>query len=266
MTQTTAQAVDETGFICLSTLPKSGTHYTHHFLVTYLRRLAGVEGETLFGPMAHGAYPNRRYDYVNKGKPYGPTGPLPEGVRDIVVQHGFASLGSFPGWVIAQTRNPLNFIVSQYHYRHQARVDQSLHVDSITEVVEVYAGRWAAAQRALDSLLASDRRVHLARYEELIAEPGRVFREMVRFIGQPIDDDLVDRTISDITADKYRKKAAELSKNPAFTKPLARNGANRQWESEMTSADIELARSVLAARRYDLDQVMADFGLDLARP
>jgi len=263
MTQAETAAVDETGFICLSTLPKSGTHYTHHFLVNYLRRLAGVDGETLFGPMAHGAYPNRRYDYVNKGKPYGPTGPLPEGVRDIVVQHGFASLETFPGWIIAQTRNPLDFTVSQYHYRHQARVDKTLHVESITDVVELYAGRWAAAQRALEKLIKSDRRVYLARYEDLTAHPGRVFREMIRFIDQPVADDVIDRTINDITADKYRKKAAELSKNPAFTAPLARNGSNRQWEFEMSSEDVDRVRAVLAARRYDLDEVMAAFGLSL---
>jgi len=249
--------IDETNFICLATIPKSGTHYMHHFVVNYLRRLIGIEERALFGSEAHEAYPNRRYDYINKGKPYEPTGPLPEGVRDIVVQHAFGSLESFPGWIITQARNPLDFIVSQYHYRHQSRVDTSLHVENISAVVGDYALKWARGYVGFTRLIASDRKVLPVKYEELIQQPGDVFRRVVRFIEQPLDDALIDRTIADIAADKFRQVEIELTPNPTLTHPLARNGSIGQWRTEMSEADIEVARRVLKGRRLDLDEIMA---------
>jgi len=252
--------IDETDFICLSTLPKSGTHYSHHFLVNYLRRLVADTDETLFEKYALEQYPNRRYDYINRGVPYRTTGPLPPGVRDIVFQHGFASLEEFPGWIIAQTRNPLDFIVSQFYYRHQARIDPQFHVSGIGAVVENYAVRWAQAYRAFEALERRDRKLLHVRYEALVAEPGGVFREMLRFVGQPIVDSTVDRTIADIQVEKYRQASAEMTKNPAFTVPLARNGANGQWRTEMSDADVRCAEAALHKRGYILADVMASYG------
>jgi len=254
--------IDETDFVCLATMPKAGTHYTHHFLVNYLRRLIGIEGPVLFGKNADREYPNRRYDYMRRGVAYKPTGPLPEGIRDIVVQHAFGLLQEFPGWIITLRRNPLDYIVSQYHYRHAGRVDEEHHVANISAVVDTYARRWTVDDRSLDKLKRTDRKALHLHYEDLVTDPGATFRQMLAFIGQPIDDTLVDETIEAISADKYRAAEQEML-HRTFTVPLARNGSIGQWKNELTREDVAVAREAFGDRGRNLNVVMEQWGMPL---
>jgi hypothetical protein len=252
---------DETDFLCLATIPKSGTHYTHHFLVNYLLRIQGRDpGETLFSHDAYAVFPNRRRTYYDLKQPYLPTGPLPAGLRDLVVQHGFANLERYPGKVIALFRNPLDYIVSLYHYRHGSRIDESLHVDSIAEVTDAFATRWAIAWATLQNLLATPTPVLPVRYEDLVRDPAGRFRAMLTFAAVPIDQALLDQTIQDVQSDRFRTTAAEKNLNPNFRVPIARDGSIGQWRREMSEADVEAARQALARRRIDLDALMADWG------
>jgi len=252
--------IDETDFLCLATIPKSGTHYTHHFLVNYLLRVQGREpGETLFSHDAYAVFPNRRRNYFDLKQPYLPTGPLPPGIRDVVVQHGFANLEGYPGRVIALFRNPLDYIVSLYHYRHGSRVDETLHVESIAEVTEGFATRWAIAWATLQKLLATATPVLPIRYEDLVRDPTARFRQMLEFAGVPVDQALLERTAEDVRSDRFRHTAAEKNLNPNFRVPIARDGSIGQWKHEMGEREIQIARQALARRRIDLDDLMADW-------
>lgn len=258
---------DEEDFVCLATLPKSGTHYMRHFLVNYLRRVAGIEGDVLFGQFLRDQYPNRRYHYLNGKEPFRETGPLPRGVRDVVSQHAFNDLDGFPGWIIAQIRNPLDYIVSQFHYRHQSRLDASLHVSGIDAVARDYALQWARSYVAFRGLAARpDKRVLALHYEELVTSPLDVFERTVRFLGQPVDASLIARTAHDIRAENFNRVVIENTPNPAFSVPIARNGSIGQWRTEMTEADIDVVRAVVKGRRLDLDAIMAEWGLPLDAP
>ena len=224
--------IDETDFVCLATIPKSGTHYTHHFLVNYLLRVqCKAPPETLFSHDAFAVFPNKRYNYLHRGEPYKTTGPLPAGLRDIVVQHGFGDLESFPGKVIALYRNPLDFIVSRFHYRHNSRTDETLHVDRIGDVAVDYAKRWAIGYSGLQNLLATQTPVCVSRYEQLVARPVHEFQRMLTFLGVPIDEALVEQTVNDVQSRRFRETAAEKNLNPNFKVPIARDGSIGQTTS-----------------------------------
>ena len=250
--------IDETDFVCLATIPKSGTHYTHHFLVNYLLRVQGsAPPETLFSHDAFAVFPNKRYNYLHRGEPYKPTGPLPAGLKDLVVQHGFGDLEAFPGKVIALYRNPLDFIVSRFHYRHNSRTDESLHVERIADVAVDYAKRWAIGYAGLQTLLKSATPVCVTRYEQLVARPVQEFRRMLAFLEVPIDESLVEQTVSDVQSKRFRDTAAEKNLNPNFKVPIARDGSIGQWRSAMTAEDVAIVRDVLRERRMDLDEIMS---------
>lgn len=252
--------IDETDFVCLATIRKSGTHYTHHFLVNYLLRIQGLDpGETLFSHDAYRVFPNIRYKYLNKGWEYKDPGPLPSGIRDLVMQHGFGDLEGFPGKVIALYRNPLDSVLSLYHYSHGSRKDEKHHVGSLAEVAETYASRWAISYIALNKLIASETPVLAFRYEDLVSDPIDKFRQMVRFIGADLDEELLLRTVEDVQGDRFRKVAADKNLNPGFAVPIARDGSIGQWRSEMTDADIALIAAAFARRRLDLAEVMKAF-------
>ena len=252
--------IDETDFVCLATIRKSGTHYTHHFLVNYLLRIQGLDpGETLFSHDAYRVFPNIRYKYLNKGWDYKAPGPLPSGIRDLVMQHGFGDLEGFPGKVVALYRNPLDSVLSLYHYSHGSRKDQKHHVDSLAEVAGTYASRWAISYIALKKLIASDTPVLAFRYEDLVADPVDKFRQMVRFIGAKLDEALLERTVDDVRGDRFRQVAADKNLNPGFAVPIARDGSIGQWRNEMSESDIALVAAAFEKRRLNLSEVMSEF-------
>ncbi|HYE42066.1 MAG TPA: sulfotransferase domain-containing protein, partial [Caulobacteraceae bacterium] len=105
-------------------------------------------------------------------------------------------------------------------------------------------------------------RVYFAKYEDLVADPHKIFADMVGFVGQPLDQALFERTIDDVQAAKF-KTVNESKKSNILKAPFVRNGRNRQWEAEMTAADIDWARAVFLKHGSDLDETMEKWGLPL---
>lgn len=63
------------------------------------------------------------------------------------------------------------------------------------EPLEALARAWLDASRDLHALAAEDEFAMELRYEDLVADPEKVLREVLEFIGEPWDDTLIGRAL-----------------------------------------------------------------------
>ncbi|MGW8565880.1 sulfotransferase domain-containing protein [Isoptericola sp. NPDC055881] len=252
--------------VTVATIQKSGTHWMRFFLTNYARALADpdVSRPISYPQLVQDFYGNNRWQVFREAEPYRtPTTLLAaHGVSDVTMQHFRHDLDPFvfsPGRKIMLYRNPLDYVVSLYHYtikqRPQHRDDAAHPRDVIERMLDVYALHYLT----LDSY-RDDPDVHVASYESLKEDPGLRFREVVRFLGLPLVDDAVDRALalSDISVVRAMEEQTGRSMVVKLDGYFTRDGSIGQWKQFFDDADVERARRVLAGHGIDLDAFTVD--------
>jgi hypothetical protein len=123
-----------------------------------------------------------------------PCHPTQLGFHDFIYQHGeptyLANKERFPGSVVAVVRNPLDFLVSSYHFFFKSRQNLPEYPSHPNEIAQSYLPLLVNAYRAfkeMDCLLLS--------YEELVSDTATTLTRIVRHYRLPVDSRLINLAV-----------------------------------------------------------------------
>ncbi|CAM3634628.1 sulfotransferase domain-containing protein [Isoptericola cucumis] len=252
--------------VTVATVQKSGTHWMRFFLTNYARALDDpqVDRPISYPQLQQEYYGNNRWQVFREAEPYREPATLlaPHGVSDVTMQHfrhDFDPFAFSPGRKIMLYRNPLDYVVSLFHYTIKQRPQNRDRADHPRDVLEHMLGTYSLHLRTLDSY-RDDPDVHVASYESLKADPATRFREVVRFLGLPLVDDAVDRALalSDISTIRELEERTGRSMVVRLDGYFTRDGSIGQWKEYFDDADVERARRVLGSHGLDLEAFTID--------
>lgn len=178
------------------------------------------------------------------------------GLRDFLWQHFEDNLADYNGSIIFQYRNPLDALVSRYHYDHDRWQAAGRDVNSPMDclfAVEEFAQKFARMRR-----IGQKRpKTLMVTYENLKRAPCEVFETMVGFVGVPINRKLIERAVafSDITV--IRKEEEERGRAivaPTTEGVFTRDGSIGQWKSYFSPADVNRIEDILSKHEISLDE------------
>ncbi len=252
--------------VTVATIQKSGTHWMRFLLTNYARALDDprVDRPISYPQLQQEYYGNNRWQVFRGAEPYRePAGLLAgHGISDVTMQHfrhDFDPFAFSPGRKIMLYRNPLDHVVSLFHYTIKQRPRNRDRADHPRDVMAHMLETYALHLRTLDSY-RDDPDVHVASYESLKADPGRRFREVLRFLDLPLVDDAVDRALalSDIATIRAMEEQTGRSMVVRLDGYFTRDGSIGQWKEFFDDADVERARRVLASHGVDLEAFTID--------
>jgi hypothetical protein len=252
--------------VTIVTIQKSGTHWMRFFLTNYARLLAdpGVDRPISYLQLLREFYGNNRWQMFREAEPYRePTDLLAEhGISDVTMQHfrhDIDPLVFSPGKKIMLHRNPLDFVISMFHYTIKQRPQNRDKAEHPREVIEHMLEEYARHYLTLDSY-RDDESTFVASYESLKDDPGARFRDVVRFLGLPLVDDAVDRALvlSDISTIRAMEEQAGRSMVVPLDGYFTRDGSIGQWKQYFDDADVKHAEDLLASYGISLHSFTID--------
>jgi len=162
---------------------------------------------------------------------------------------------------IYMVRNPLDVVVSFAHH-YGLSMDRAVRAIGFRELktspqngtVAELLSDWSS--HAKSWLTATNYRVHVVRYEDMVSRPLKTFGAIVHWAGLPLDRDRLRRAIrrSDfkvLAAQEHQAGFVEASRNNEGR--FFRRGTVGAWRDELTD---ELAQTVVSQHR----EMMARFG------
>lgn len=154
--------------------------------------------------------------------------------------------------IVLLVRNPWDVVISMAHFmclsiaqaiREMANDDFTLspqarsHYDHLPQLV----GSWSTHA---NSWLDSGLRLHIARYEDLVAKPTAHFGEIVKFLGYSHDQDRLERAIEYSRLDQLRLQESRDGFGGLHTgaSVFFRNGKACAWRGVLSQEQIDTIR------------------------
>lgn len=268
--------------VWLASYPKSGNTWTRAFITNYVLNTDKPVPINEMRRFTFGDSMPNLYERVNKG----PIKDLPdERILDIRTRMlmGIANNGADMNFMkthnlnykihnrammppqltrmaIYIVRNPLGVVPSYArhfgmdHDRTIWTIAQSMNSSLTNEIsVKEYMGTWSDHVESWTRTNAFP--VHVMRYEDMKAEPHKVFAELLEKLGIPVEDERLDKAIRHSSFKELKRQEeaygfVEQSKN---NKSFFRSGKADSWKDELTTEQI-------ARIRMDHGTVMQRFG------
>lgn len=249
----------------LCTVQKSGTNYLRFLLSNYMNLVlldgSGSEGVDYdemhreFIPYAKDLILDpsvvvHRNNLINELQGYG--------LSVFVYQHGYGYLGSEEGGKVVQLyRNPLDQMISMYHY-HRVRYEEK----SILSVRDELLARYVKSFRSVMSSRSESN--FSITYENLVRNPRAVLSCLIKFIGLPVDHDSIEKAVilssKDAVREIEKKRAAPIHSSPHMPsqQSFVRDGSIGQWKSVFGYDDLQAIDQSL--RKQGLDLFSFDLG------
>jgi len=170
--------------------------------------------------------------------------------------HAFTPTGEalFPpevtSGVVYVARNPLDVVTSLAHHRGATADEAIRFMCDERATVAVQPGRldpqlpqvlgsWSGHVRSwLDGPLL---RLHVLRYEDLLADPASTFHAIVRFAGLPIDEARIAAAAEATRFDRLQSQELEqgfAERLAGSTRPFFGHGVSGGWRDELTAAQV----------------------------
>lgn len=246
--------------VTIATIQKSGTHWMRFLLTNYARALSDSDltDPINYPTLIRRYYGNNRWQVFREEEPYREPPALltAYGISDIAMQHfrsDFDALAFTPGKKILLYRNPLDYVVSLYHYtiaqrpalRHRAGHPRHVMQPMLAEYARHYT-----TLRSYQGLPSA----FTASYEDMRSDPAGNLQRIVNFLGLSADDHAMQRAValSDISVirstEEQRGRSMVVSLDGYFT----RDGSIGQWKRFFSTRDVQRARRLLGRHGIDL--------------
>lgn len=226
------QGLEPWQMLVIGTIARSGTHYVMLLLANYINFLN--KEDCSYGPNEmNKLFPNNWHlSYINyRNLPFGPFTSketiLPDdkigvlGVKEVTRSH---SIFQRTYWKDSQVlhlyRNPLDYSVSLYNYKHKKRKDLSEKASHPSEVLEDKFINYCEMYKSYkDASLSGKYRVLRISYEALVANPEFHLGSIIEWLGLEIDYDGLDYAIQNGSI----KKTQEHERVGGIVNPGATN-------------------------------------------
>jgi hypothetical protein len=106
-----------------------------------------------------------------------------------------------------------------------------------------FVGRWDDHIRSWTT--APGLTLHLMRYEDMVADSAGAFRDLFRFLGMPVDEAKLRRTLKRTSFESLQKQERETGfrERPPEMKQFFARGTAGGWRQELTPAQVARIRS-----------------------
>ncbi len=238
------QSYDEKELILLTGFMKSGNTWLRMLLTNYNQLLLNPE-------LSEGLTINQLNETQKHSLEKQDISSFEEGQFSIVRSH-FAYQPSFDHFQILYiSRNPLDTLVSKYHYLTKRDEPLRTYPDDVREqlldidnYVRFEIDNWITYHKAyLDHF-----DIHIT-YEELKTNPENALKNIIESIGQPIDMELIERAIKFSDFDVMKQKAAANNESSGMAKgykgDFVRKGIVGGFEDELSSETINYVKNLL---------------------
>lgn len=253
--------------LLILTHQKAGTHYIRFFLANYLLLLRDPEADPVNDKRLNELMPNVRLYLEDGQRTYKDPEPFSEhGISEVMFSHvddkvSRATDEHHLGKKILSVRNPLDFLVSIWHYNYKNRKEEEKRNKPIGEVLDREIRKYALQVNYLRRLEESRPADTFATtYEALMTNGQQEFTSMLEFVGLPLHDDCVTKALERSSFDAVRKM--EERRGRAIVAPIrgffTRSGKIGQWRDHLTDEQVTRVSEIL--REYELS--LDEFALD----
>ncbi len=253
-----------TDSIWIYTLMKSGTTYSLLFLSNYLNLIYGDGKRVSYDQMQENFFfhsSERRLKSKDLGVLIENRRKISKDIPSIIHTHEKIEHAL---WLknISLYRNPLDYIVSYYFYFLKKRGKSIKHPrkiieDRLTKFIKVYN-----FQKELE-MQFPERSLRFS-YEELMADPFKIFSEMIKFLELDYNEDLINQSMefsskkSVQEMEKERGGALVVPKEKKFSGSFIRSGKVGEWKEFFNDTDIKKVESILNEGSLSLNQFILE--------
>lgn len=268
------QGIREERMLVIGTIARSGTHYAMILLSNYLSTIMG-QREPVTPAGMNEMFPNNWHiNYLAYHKlPFGPYHEKPpraphEAVKGLNLDEVTRSHSIFQKtlWrhhkVLHLYRNPLDYSVSLFNYKHKKRPDLPDRCHSPQEVLDIkfenYCDMYLSYKEAAQSGLYSVLRIS---YENLIADPEFWLGAIIEWLGCEVDRPAVRKAIQNSSIKNVQKAEKAGSKvNPdasGLRGSFISSGQVGQWREHYSESDFAYWRQRFSQRGINLDELIS---------
>lgn len=256
--------------LIIGTIARSGTHFVMLLLANYIY-LAAKRGEcspTLMNEL----FPNNWHiAYLNYHNiPFGPfvskdvVRPSEDikliGVKEVTRSHSvFQTRLWKESRVLHLYRNPLDYAVSLYNYKHKKRPDLPNRLSSPSEVLEQRFDNYVAMYNSYrDAAAAGSFRILRLSYEELVSAPQFYLESILRWLGVEPDLSLIEKAVQGSSIGRIVSQEKEGHKvNPTahgLAGSFVSSGQIGQWKKHFTANELSRWEKKFHQHNIDLNE------------
>ena len=213
-----ANSISEDKLLILATVARSGTHYVMLLLTNYINLLNG-SGFQIGPSEMNKILPNNWHlNYMSYHKlPLGPFIQSPPkkpnkliksiGLDEITRSHSlFQSIYWKKSQILHLYRNPLDYSVSLYNYKHKKRSDLPNRCKNPSEVMELKFENYCDMYNSYKKASKSGRyRILRISYENLIQNPNFYLGSIISWLGNEPDYNLINKAVNFSSINKVQK-------------------------------------------------------------
>ena len=143
--------------------------------------------------------------------------------------------------IITQTRNPLDTVVSKYHYTIKNRPVNADRYQSPSEAVDFVMDMYAKKYAAIKQLASQCNVMHIT-YEDLKMYPEVTLSILLRWLNIPIDVQAVKLALDYASFDRVQRfeiaQGKPVNQMEGATGHFARSGKIGQWKDYLSDSDV----------------------------
>jgi len=244
----------DSDMLIVGTVARSGTHYAMLLLANYIAHSAGQKDGYSPSEM-NDLFPNNWHlSYLNYHNiPFGPYNnrsiAVPDkrinclGVNEITRSHAvFQRVFWKNSKVLHLYRNPLDYSVSLYNYKHKKRPDLPDRLASPNDVLELKFENYVAMYKSYVQAARSGKyRLFRLAYEELIRSPEFYLDAILRWMGLEPSADIVVKAVESSSIKRTKEQEAKGSVvNPTalgLKGSFISSGVVGQWRSHYSDSE-----------------------------
>lgn len=253
--------------VLILTHQKAGTHRLRFFLANYLSLLEHPRAEIVTYQRLQEMMPNAPMYLLTGARPYREPRRFPQfDISEIMHSHvadkvGLATDQFHLGKKVISWRNPLDFLVSIWHYNYRNRKDPQKKRRTINDVLEHEIRKYAAQVTYMRQLVRARAATSFkTTYESMMRDAEAVFTQLVDFLGLPSD-----RSTIAVAAERSSFKAVrklEEGRGRAIVAPIkgffTRSGKIGQWKAHLSDAQVEQVQTILAEYEIRLSEFVLE--------
>lgn len=253
--------------LLILTHQKAGTHYLRFLLANYLQQMEAPGSAPVSYAELQKRMPNRR-DRVLRG-----LEPVADGkdftlfgIREVMYGHvhdrvAQANDHHHLGRKVICVRNPLDFLISIWHYNYLQRPNPEKSSQSIDDILSKEISKYSAQVKFLKEVAQSTlERTFMTSYEALQIDPASEFSGALRLCGIEVKEDLLVAAVRNSSFQEVRRQEDE--RGQAIVAPISgrftRDGSIGQWKSHLTDGQITKISEILARQGLSLDDYILE--------
>ncbi|MEM9739271.1 MAG: sulfotransferase domain-containing protein [Pseudomonadota bacterium] len=259
------EALNEPNSVLLVSTMKSGTHWMRYLFANYIKILSTPNPANI-GPVKYeglqGRYsPTDRRAAMRDPSHFNRSKGFPfHSISNLMWQHVNEDLFEYQGKIVFIYRNPLDYLISRYHYDKELWASEGRDVSSPEATID-WSIRWYAQNLSLMREIQRQNDVVSVTYEDLKLNTFVAMSIVLRFLGIPTNMKKLRRAIRFSSAEKVKKEEDERGRpivGSTTEGRFVRDASVGQWKGKISDGGIDRVDGILREHGFNLRQFVTE--------